>query len=74
MSKLALPIRASLRLDEVSPTLIYVGEAAFNQPENLPVWRIKRLQTTGTVLKMEWANGNDSFENVWSDRTTLTYS
>lgn len=74
MTKLALPTRNSLRLDEVSSTLFYVGEAAFNQAETSPVWRIKRIQTVGSVMKVEWANGNDAFQNIWSDRASLSYS
>jgi hypothetical protein len=38
------------------------------------VWRIKRLLTTGTVLAVEFADGNPKYDNIWNDRASLTYS
>ena len=74
MTKVATPTRSSIRYDEVSSVLSYVGDAAFNQSEASAVWRIKRIQTTGTVLKIEWADGNDNFDNIWANRASLSYS
>lgn len=73
MTKLAAPIRASLRLDTASATETYVGEAAVGQGEDNPAWRIKKLTTVGSILKIEWADGNDNFDNVWTNRASLTY-
>lgn len=66
--------RNSLRLDTVSATLLYVGEADFGSAETASNWRIKRLITTGTVLKIDYADGNERYDNVWTDRATLSYS
>lgn len=63
----------SIRVDDASSTVTYVGEAQTGSSESGAVWRIKRLTTAGTVLSIEWADGNMQFDNVWSDRTTLTY-
>lgn len=74
MTRLATPVRNTLRLDEVSDTVMYIGEAAFGQNESNPVWRIKKVITVGTVLSVLWADGDDRFDNIWADRLTLTYN
>ncbi len=74
MSKLALPTRKSLRIDDASTSTTYVGEAAFGSSEASAVWRIFKLSVSGTVTSMTWADGNDNFDNVWVDRASLSYS
>jgi hypothetical protein len=64
----------SVRLDEVSGTLLYVGEAALGASPASPVWRIRKLVTSGTVLSVLWANGDQSFNNIWDNRASLSYS
>lgn len=61
-------------VDDNTTTITYVGEAPSASLESSPVWRIKRLETVGTVLKITWADGNQFFDNDWSNRTSLTYS
>jgi len=61
-------------LDEVSDTLTYVGKAAPRSSTADPVWQIRRLSKSGTVLSVEYASGDDSFTNVWDDRASLEYS
>lgn len=67
-------VHSSLRVDDASSTITYVGEAPHSSNESDAVWRIKKLETVGTVLKVTWADGNSSFDNVWADRASLTYS
>lgn len=64
----------SIRIDEVSSTEIYIGEAAVKVAESSSAWRIRKFSTVGTVTKMLWADGNELYDNVWTDRATLTYS
>jgi len=64
----------SIRVDDASATLTYVGDAAIGLSESAAFWRIKRLQTTGSVLKITWADGNELYDNIWADRASLTYS
>ena len=64
----------SVRIDEVSANVIYIGEATSSADESLPIWRIKRLQLTGTVTAIQYADGNTNFDNVWTNRASLTYS
>ena len=64
----------AIRVDDASSTVTYVGEASIRSSEAAPVWRIKKLETVGSVLSITWADGNMSFDNVWNDRATLSYS
>ena len=65
----------SLRLDDAGSGITYVGEASPNAAEGAAVWRIKRLdESVATDLDILWADGNASFDNVWSDRAALSYS
>lgn len=58
-------------IDEVSGVW-YHGEAySLAATTAQAVWRIKRITLPGTV---EYADGNVNFDNVWDDRTTLSYS
>lgn len=62
------------RLDEASATITYVGKAATGSATSAAVWQIQRLTDTGSGLTVEWADGNDSFDNVWDNRASLSYS
>ena len=64
----------SLRLDSVGGGITYVGEAIPSSVESSAVWRIKRLDETGPDLDILWADGDASFDNVWDDRASLSYS
>lgn len=63
----------SIRVDDASSTETYVGEASIGSDESANVWRIKKLVTSGTILYIKWADGNQSFDNAWSNRASLTY-
>jgi len=53
----------------------YVGEAQVGASESDPVWRIKRInETSSPNFDIKWADGNASFDNVWSNYSSLTYS
>ena len=51
----------------------YVGEASIGTATSAASWRIKKVDSTsGTIIT--WADGNASFDNIWDNRTSLTYS
>lgn len=52
----------------------YVGRASPGSSTSSPVWQVRRLLTTGTVLAVEYAGGNQNFDSVWDDRASLSYS
>lgn len=55
----------TLRLDEVSDTLMYVGEAEEGSSEGDPVWRIKKVDMTSGV-SITWEDGDSNFDNIWT--------
>lgn len=63
------------RVDVVSNTVTYKGQAAAGSTDSAASWRISRVTTTtdGDIVQ-EWAAGVSAFENVWDDRLTLVYS
>ena len=71
--RLSPSIRGALVFDGNSSSVQYVGEAATGSSEADPVWRIKRLSYTGGTIKITWADGDDLFDNVWTNRAGLTY-
>lgn len=61
------------RVDEASATLTYVGAAAPGTAAAAAAWQVKRIDTSaGTVIL--YADGDSLFDNVWTDRATLSYS
>lgn len=59
-----------LIVDEVSSTLIYLGEGLYGALTSEPKWRIKKIDTTtGVVIKA----ASEDFNQIWDDRAGLTY-
>jgi hypothetical protein len=65
--------RLTVRLDEVSDTLFYVGKALIGKVNADANWLIIRYTKVGNVLMSEYANGSEAFNQVWNNRATLTY-
>lgn len=61
-------------LDEVSADLMYIGEADPGADMGDPVWKIKKVETSGSETTILWADGNENFDNIWDNRAILTYS
>lgn len=63
------------RYEQVDNTLAYLGDAAIGSNEGSSVWRIQKLDFTaeGNVT-ITFADGNDNFDNIWSNRASLSYS
>lgn len=67
----------AIQMDDVTTTSVtYVGKAAIGSSVNSAVWQIKRVDESGTPITtvITWADGNSSYDNVWSNRSSLTYS
>ncbi len=62
-----------LRLDNTSTAnMIYIGQTVIGSLTSAPVWQIKRVdQTSGIVIL--WA-GTGIFDQIWDNRTSLSYS
>lgn len=68
----SLPMKVAI--DEVSSSVTYVGESLTGTATSSALWRMKRITQSGTVLIIEWADGDGLFDNTWDDRETLSYS
>lgn len=51
----------------------YIGKAAIGSSTASAVWQVKRLDTT-TLLDVKWADGDASFNNVYDNYASLSYS
>lgn len=65
----------SKRIDFISDSLLYRGEALVGSAENAAVWRIRKItiDIDGDITEV-WASGTASFDKVWIDRASLPYS
>ena len=64
----------STLIDEVDANTIYIGTAAVGTATGAALWQIQKILVSGTVTSVLWADGDDAFNQVWNDRTTLNYS
>jgi len=64
----------AIKLDDTSTSNVtYVAEAAIASLGSAAVWRIKKLdEVSGLVIT--WADGNADFDNIWNNRTSISYS
>ena len=53
-------------------TYLYVGKAATGSSTASAVWQVQRITKADTTVV--WADGDASFDNVWNDYATLSYS
>lgn len=61
------------RVDEVSATVTYIGEAPTGASPSSPVWRISRVNTIGPQTIIQYVDGNTEWNSVWDDRASYTY-
>ncbi len=59
--------------DYTTPNIQYIGRAAIGSATSAAVWQIAKLDTSSGLVKT-WADGDALFNNVWNNRTSLTYS
>ena len=53
----------------------YVGMATIGTITSAASWQVKKIDETVTdVATITWADGNDSYDNIWDNRAALSYS
>ena len=57
------------RVDDTG-TYIYMGWAEPGASDSGGVWRIARIDTSGNRV---WADGDSLYDNIWDNRTGLSY-
>jgi hypothetical protein len=63
----------TVRLDQISTDLFYVGKALIGSVDSNNTWQIVKYTKTGNILKSEYANGSELFNQIWNNRLTLNY-
>jgi hypothetical protein len=64
----------SVRIDETTtPDITYIGYAEIGSLEAGAFWRIKIIDETSSVVAIKFADGDQNYDNVWLNRTSLTY-
>ena len=64
----------AIQVDEVSTAdTMYVGLASIGAATNEDSWQICKIYSVSGAV-VTWADGNDDFDNIWENRTSLTYS
>lgn len=54
---------------------IYIGKAPMGTAKSENGWRLQKLTYSGSNLTdVQYADGNDSFDNVWDNRASYSYS
>ena len=66
----------NLTLDQNTETVLYIGLSAPGTLPSAAAWQIRRLTDTngGNTSTIEWADGNTKADNVWDNRTGLSYA
>jgi hypothetical protein len=61
-------------IDKTSTTVIYIGKASIGSNTSAASWQITKIDLSTSVISFLWADGNTNFDNVWDNRSSLTYS
>ena len=68
-------VPAEKTLIETNGVYKYIGVAPCGSLVSSPVWQLIRLTLAGTeVTAIEWADGNQSYDNQWDERLSKAYS
>ena len=64
-----------IKVDSTStPNTCYVGYAEIGALSSDAVWRIMQVVTASGDVETSYANGSSDYENIWDNRTGLSYS
>lgn len=63
-------------IDNAISDIVYYGyvERQNSVATSAAIWKIKKLTTVAGVTTIQWADGNQSFDNIWDNRASLMYS
>ena len=61
-------------IDEATTTITYIGKAVPGTLASDALWQIKRMDTSTLSLVERYGGGSTSFDQVWDDRASITYS
>lgn len=61
-------------IDEASATVTYIGRASTKAATSEAQWQIVKIEISGNVTTMKYANGSYTFDQIWDNRASLTYT
>ena len=70
--KITQMVKTLVDVPDASTT--YIGKATHGTATNAASWQILKISEAGTLTTMVYADGNADFDNVFDDRTGLSYS
>lgn len=61
---------------DANSNLVYIGKAAIGTAKASALWQIKKLlcDANGNLTDMQFANGSETYEYVWNNRASYSYS
>jgi hypothetical protein len=65
-------ISFSVRIQEEG-NITYVGKAKAGARDEDSVWRILKITETETTMNVQYADGNNYFDNVWAIYMSASY-
>ena len=74
ISTYAISPSREIRIDEVNANLTYLGIARVDAATSSSIWQIRKIEKVGAETSIQWADGNDKFDNVWDNHASLSYS
>lgn len=54
--------------------MTFIGASQPATATSAAKWKILVIDNTTSVTRIRFADGNSNFDNVWDDRTSLSYS
>jgi hypothetical protein len=68
-------LEKDLRINSSNSLISYLGEAEPGSNTGNAVWRVRRITETSTgEVRVDWADGNGNFDNIFDNRESLSYS
>ena len=68
----------AVRTDEQVAGTTYVGKASSGSATSIAGWQISRIVVVSggppNTTTITWADGDTLYDNIWDNRTTLSYS
>lgn len=62
------------KIDSADANTTYIGKAVFGTATTSAKWQIKKISISGNVTTISFANGDDDFNQIWDNRSSLSYS
>ena len=55
-------------IDEVTSELFYIGVSKNGRNINASNWKIKKIWKDGTIWRVQFPDGDQSYSYIWDDR------